>query len=305
MADIRTRFIGSIAKLHPINGFAGFDLSAFVQRLLLFDKCTLEAFGLQEIPVLVETFGHEPLISLLKSGSFNVLFDMAAIIHWESDQTRLRRDTSGTAWVGPFIFGVGRLGRQEAINKRLQDLEGSLNLNQAQVSELREALLPKLIGFENNTGNSAIAQFKTDLSNNIPSASFAVATNAGWITGRNIDPESFSLHITQTGPDSFDVLTNIHMVHSLDDQQTIHALSGGLIALGQLNRDIEDMNQFQAMTAMRPEELPLLQQKLSFLVNQVNPTCSSSGFSVSYKSRGFQILMRAQAKELIWKSCLK
>jgi hypothetical protein len=298
LADIRTQFIGSIAKIDPINGFTGFDLSAFVQRLLLFERCTLESFGLQEIPVLVETFGYEPTTTLLKSKSINILFDMAAIIHWESDQTQLRRDTSGTVRVGPFIFGVGRLDRQVATNSRIQNLGGIPNLEQRQINKLREVLLSKLIGFENNTGNSAIAQFKTDLSNNMPCAALAVATVAGWITGRHIDPESFSLHITQTGPDSFEVLTNIQLTHGLNDQQTIHALSGGLIAVGQLNRDIEDMNQFQAMTAMRLEELPLLREKLTFLANQVNPDMQLERFQRVLEITGFPNLDESTSKSV-------
>lgn len=298
MVDIRTQFFGSIAKLDPVRGFTGFDLSAFVQRLLLFDKCTLESFGLQEIPVLVETFGCEPIITLLKSDSINILFDMAAIIHWQSDETYLKRDADGMARVGPFTFAVGRLDRQDATDKRVQDFERIPSLEQAQVSNLREVLLSKLIGFENNTGNSSLEQLKTDLSNDTPSASFAVTTIVGWIINRHIDPGSFSLRIIQTGPEIFEVLTDIQSVHGLNDQQTIQALIGGLIALGELNRAIEDMKQFQAMTAMRPEELPLLQEKLSFLAKQVSPDMQLERFQRVLQITGFPNLDESTSKRV-------
>ena len=298
LADIRTQFFGTIAKLDPIRGFTGFDLSAFVQRLLLFERCTLESFGLQEIPVLVETFGHEPFIALLKSGDIKILFGMAAIIHWEPDNTQVRAGEGGTAQVGPFEYAIGRLDHSIAVSREIQSLDRIEGLSQRQVTQLKEAVKSQLIDYEKTTGDSAFEQFKADLSNNIPGISTAVATVAGWLTGRTIDPRSFSLRVIQIEPGIFDVVTNIQSVHGLDDKQTMRAIDGGLLAISELNRTIEDMNSFQAMTAMRPEELPLLREKLTFLVEQVNPDSQTERFQRVLQITGFPNLDAGASKRV-------
>ncbi len=63
MADIRTQFVGSIVKLEPKLGVTGYDLNALIQRLLLFNNYTINSFRLREIPILIDTFGYEGVIS--------------------------------------------------------------------------------------------------------------------------------------------------------------------------------------------------------------------------------------------------
>lgn len=298
MADIRSQFFGSIAKLDPINGFTGFDLSAFVQRLLLFDRHILESFGLQEIPILIRKFGYEPIITLLKTRSIKILFDPVFILRFKSDESYFRDEGNGTVRVGPFNYSVGRLDRSIAINREMQSLHGISSLNQRQVIKLKGAVGPKLVGYGENPGKAALENLNADLSRNAASIPTAVATVAGWIAGRPLNPNSFILRMDQLEPSAFDVITNIHSVHGLDEQQTIRALDGGLLMMGELNRLIETMNTFQAMTAMREEELPLLGEKLSFLVSQINPDLQTQRFRRVLQITGFPDLDEATSERV-------
>jgi hypothetical protein len=289
-----------MVKMSPTTGFEGFDLSTFIQRLLIFDRYILHTHRLREIQVLIEKFGYDPVKTLLKSRSIKLLFGAVFFMHFDNEAPHFIDDGNGMTRIGSFHFGIGRLDAKDAVSRELPSLNKISGLNQRQVIKLKESIGAKLVYYDKTVGDVSLGQFNDDLARNayITNVLSAVATVTGWITNRRIDPHSFVLRTVQIGPSTYEIITNIHTVHALSQQDTIRALKGGLLMIGELNRLIENMNIFQAMTAIRDEELPLLQEKLSFLANQINPEFQLQRFQRVLRIVGFPDLDEPRSEKV-------
>src|SRR5882672_2330867 len=196
MTDIRSRFMGGIARFETAIEPVGFDLSALIQRLLLFEHLILDSFRLREIPVLVEKFGYESVKTLLSQGAFSILCDSVFIAQAESDRVSLVREGTGSVRVGPFNYGLGRIAyREKMIEKELMALNDIPGLTDRQVNELKAAINAKVRTYEENAGHASFDQLESDLGNNVPSIPLSVSKAVERTIKRPIDPTTFSIRV--------------------------------------------------------------------------------------------------------------
>jgi hypothetical protein len=288
VADIRSRFMGGIERFETAIEPVGFDLSAFVQRLLLFDHLILDSFRLREFPSLLETFGYESVITLLSREAFSILCDSVFIAQAESDTVLLVREGTGNVRVGPFHYGLGRIAyREKMIDKEMMALDVIPGLTGRQVTELKAAISSKLRAYEENAGHASLDQLESDLENNVPSIALSVAKAVERKITRPMDPTAFSIRVVCSEPSEFYVLTNLPSVCELNDRLTISTIGSGLLAMAGLNQRVEKMKSFNAMTGMRADELPLLSERLSFLEKQIDPDLQVHRFHRVLELSGF------------------
>lgn len=75
-----THHFGPIARTDENTGAVlEVDVGSLVRRLIVFDRCTIESIGLNEIPALVAVFGAGEVMELVDSGAISIICDVMTI----------------------------------------------------------------------------------------------------------------------------------------------------------------------------------------------------------------------------------
>src|SRR5207247_78058 len=122
------------------------------------------------------------------------------------------------------------------------------------------------------------AQLAADLESNATILKTSVALAARKHYDRDISPHEFDLRVERIDDTDWRTETNLGERLGLDEADTHQAVAHGLLGVGGLNQRLEYMETYQARTGLRDDELPLIEEKLSFLARQLDPEVQSQRF---------------------------
>lgn len=293
--------IGHCATPRPENlEEVSVNLSRLIQRLLLFDKYILESIRLKEFPFLVKAFGYNGVMTLLKSKSINIYFESVTVGQFGQVNVLEKRQRYGLLPLGSYCFELVRTADYRSyVHQVMQEIHKIDGLNHKEVIRLKSAIASKLLESSNTTGLETLAQLKVDLRANIPSIAVATAFALKEKLKTEINLSDFSICVHFIDEDDFRVETNISQKFRLNEQETHDVVERALLSVSGLNRRIETMKTYSALSGFQQGELPVLDAKLNFLAHQISPEAQEERFGRVVKITGFPDLSEAILKQQV------
>lgn len=275
--ELRDRLLAPIAIRDNDGNVVGANLGALVRRLVLFEQVVIDSYAMRELPALIETIGTGPFIDLLESGAVLIRAD-----GW----------TYGEIGNGGLVPGRGAAplpllqysfaplvphDREHHIKLSLGSLR-EMPLGRRTSQKVRNAIVDSLLRFPDDAGRESLEALPRDLTRNLNLVYGATAQALTRKLGVAVDDTSFELRIEQVDDDVFAADTDIAQRFDLTDEETDKVVQDGLLAICGLNQRLEEIKAYGAIIGFRDAELPLAQEKLSFLIKEVDPEAQEQRF---------------------------
>ena len=274
--DIRECHFGGIATSIAGTDEVKVDVGAVIRRLILFEQVKIESIRLKEFPLLIAIFGAEGLIDLLDSGCIDVICDGQTSGQIGQNTVVQSSDRRG----GPLPLESYRLAtvgilqegpdRENYVHNALQEIhKAPISVKLAQKVKL--ALLSRLRTYPLEFVHAATTDTHTEIIRNNSfiweAIRFATHSEIGLDIGHIPD---FTVEDLGNEGD-IRIATNLSTNYGLPVEQVHKLVERGILAAAGVNQRIRLMEGFEAVTGFQKHELPLFDEKLSFLARQIDP----------------------------------
>ncbi len=277
--NIQDRLIAPCAIVDA-GGSVSADIPALLNRLLIFKNYYLQSIRLREFASLVRTLGLDNVILLLDSGALKI--DLNPTQFGQSGQTdpqlgiREKPSLPLLSYSFSLLFSAQRndylLRSVQEVHRELRDVIGWREL-----TRLEGAILRAVIPLPENTGVPALLAFDGDLKANSPIFKKALLNRLGLKQDFVIAESDLSLVISQIDDTDFAVETNLESF-GLTREEAHKFVESALLGAGYLNRRIEDMENYHALSGVIDDELFLFGEKLKLLAACASPTHKEKTF---------------------------
>ena len=275
--DIRRRYIGSCYAFDAKNQKLQFDISSFVLRILLFDTYILQSNNLDEFEILVNNFGYGGMKEVLSSGAIKIHSEAHAV--GQTGQTGLgfrgkKKDGNPKDLLPLNSYSFDILMNAEPkkiMHRNMQKIHGISNLKHKEVIKLKRMIADNLVNFHKESTILILNQMINDFRNNTPNIKNAIISSIK--EKLNIDQlptEEFSYTIDVDEENDVHVNSNLSQVYGLETNSIHQVFERALLAIGGLNKRIETMRSFSAVTGFRETELSIFEDKLDFIQNTIS-----------------------------------
>lgn len=279
--DLRKRIHGPCGKRLDSLDDINFDVELFFCRLLLFDIYFLKSIRFLEFPHLVRLIGLDAVVQLLKSNSLKIDCTPGGI----GDITNLVASKSptkkGKIKFGTYSFAnINSANIKEYISDCLQCITSIDGIHYKEKKKLKRAIVDNLTTEKDKNCLDSLNNFRQDVINNHPvlktSLMHSLKTEKG-ITAEESDI-IIKFHKGSEIDDDFDSETNIGTLYNLNNETTHSLIAKTLMGVAGLNQRIENMKIFNSLSGFTENDLPLFEQKLSFLQDIVSPETKEKQF---------------------------
>ena len=309
LMELRERHIGPITTRSGKGGSdVRVDAGALVQRLLLFEHCTLESDGLVEIPRLVRVFGFRGLMELLDSGALSIICD--PITMGNIGQTlglKITRARGGPLPLCsyrivpvsiPERLPTGEPYREQYIDQTLDVIRG-MGLPDGQRRRLMKAVAPMLSFYP----PTVIADSKTEFSKLVErqDASIRSALEIEFRRARGAKlPGAVKLRLDDLGNDGdFRVATNLAARAGIDEAETHKIIERALLGAAGLEQRLIVMQATGSVSGFRAEELSVLDGRFRWMWNELGADAQEARFQRVVKIGGLPDLSNLAASQEI------
>jgi hypothetical protein len=281
------------------------DIDAFVKHFILFDKYILESTQLFEIPQLIRTFSFNGFLDLVESGGLSISCFCQHPGMFES----------GISQGNSFQYKPGLLNKFSLVtvfhpdpsnqaNIYIDKIIKDLNLQGRQIVQIRKTIYSVLINPEIRSDNFTEKSTLDEIINNpnilSETCSLSIKTNLGL----SIEPSKIKIYPKRIDACEVEIdsnLTNGLKLSELNSQKTI---VGGILSIAGRNDRINQMRQHSCLSGFSAEDIPFFSEKLSFLLDQINPQKKEQQFQKIIEIRGLPTIsmkntVSLNAKELI------
>jgi hypothetical protein len=271
--DIRERLLAGTARVKR-EGSAEVTLvdpGAFVRRLLLFEHYIVDSIRLEEIPTLTRVFGIDGVIKLLESGIVSIRADPLTFGQTGQLNISEARAKKGLLPLGSYAFSTVEMAdHRRFIHDCLQEIKREFGEGK-KVIKLKRAIVEHLVPRPPNLVPRADEQLARELTDNGPQVSQAVALALSERLATDVKPGEFALRIHPIDERDYRAESDIGERFSLNEHDAHALVERGLLAVGGLSLSLAAMESYEAVTGFRHSELPILESKFSFLLNQFDP----------------------------------
>jgi len=275
--DIRSRYIGPCYYNCSNNHGPRIDLASFIIRLLLFDTYIIDSNKLNEIIEIISYFGYGGTKEILNSGAIRIHSEAYAI--GQTGQTGLgfrgkKKDGSPKELLplNSFSFDViMHLDKKKIMHDDLQKVHSIKGIKQKEAINLKKLIANNLVWYPEESAKKILHQHLDDLRINTPNIKRAILSKAAEILGVPKISKDFSLSIEVDEMDDVHISSDISKILSIDEQTTHNIFGSALLAVGALNKRIETMRVFSAVTGFRENELSIFEDKVEFIINNISP----------------------------------
>ena len=274
--DIRERHFGRIATSISGTDEVEVDVGAVIRRLILFEQVKIESIRLKEFPLLIVIFGAEGLIDLLDSGCIDVICDAQTAGQVGQNTVVKSSDRRG----GPLPLESYRLvslgilqegpEREEYVHNALQEIhKAPISVKLAQ--KVKRALLSRMETYPLEFVHAGTVDTQTEIIRNnsfiweaIRFATLSeIDLDIGYVPDFNVEGLGNEGDVR--------IATNLSTKYGLPVEQVHKLVERGILAATGVNQRIRLMEGFEAVTGFQSHELPLFNEKLSFLARQIDP----------------------------------
>ncbi|KAM3102569.1 hypothetical protein ACKFKF_04250 [Phormidesmis sp. 146-12] len=267
--NIQNNLFGLCSKIY-LNGEGNFfDLQSLVNKLLLFDTFILYSPNLREIAYLVKAFGFEGTLALLSSDALRISCELR--ITAQVGQTSFLVPSGKALPLGTYSVSYGfSADRRKWISDNLRNV-GTANLNNNHTKKLKRAVVAALDNnYLQDFESQLLKQVNGDLAGNrgIESSTAIVLKKE---KGLDVKPDDFLIKLHQVDNQIFQVETNLGEVFSLDEVEVHKIAEKAVLGVAGLNQRIAEMKVHNAVSGFLEDEAPLLEDKLEFLFQSIDP----------------------------------
>jgi hypothetical protein len=279
--NIRERHFGRIGQPGQGKDEWIVDAGAVVRRLLLFEDYIMESNMLKELPTLARVFGVDGLLTLIKSPHFRILCDaqttgqVGQIGFLKSSIAR-----GGSLPLGSYRFVSVQLAEVSNYHHRaLQSIHQIPGLPLKQATKLKDELAPRLITYPVEAGTEGVEDFRRELRSGHPIMASAIARALRTEAGIDALPCDVEIRVKDLGSEGdFCVDSNITTKFSLDMAVAHKIIEKALLGVAGLDQRLHQMRTLKAVTGFQDDEVSLFEAKLTFLVQQLDPTAQERRF---------------------------
>lgn len=266
--DINKRIHGPCGVRLTTSDDIRFDAELFFRRLLLFDVYFLETIRFWEFPHLVKMIGYDAIIQILKSNILKIDCDPTTL----ADVTNLAASNSqkrkGKIKFGSYSFStVQPADMKQYISDCLQCISSIEGITHKQKKILKRTIADNISTQNVNDNSEFLFNFRQDVISNHPVLKTALVHVLKSQKNITAEPSKLFLkfHHGSEEEDEFDSETNINDIYNFDKESTHTIIQQALLGVGGVNRRIEVMKVFNSLSGFVENELPLFENKLSFL----------------------------------------
>lgn len=272
--EIRKRIHGPCGVRLPTMDDIDFDVGLFFRRLLLFDSYFMQTIRFMEFPHLVRLIGYEGVIDILNSGLLKLDCDTSVLAEVNQLKASKSKKRKGEIKLGSFSFGNIKAARKKQyVSNCLECISSVPGITFKQKKKLKRAIADQILPIPENSGLHSIANFRQDIISNRPVVKSAIVHQIKKqknLTVRKTELETHFSKGTQE-EDEFDSETNISSLLGLIEEEIRQILQSALLGVGMLNRRIENMQCYNALSGFIDDEVPIFEEKLSFLEKLISP----------------------------------
>jgi len=273
--NIQDRLIAPCATVHTEPGFVSVsaDIPALLNRLLLFEDYYLQSIRLKEFESLVLNLGLENVLLLLDSGGLKI--DLNPTQFGQTGQTARGlgiRDKEPLPLLSYSFSLIRSSYENDYLVRSVQDVHHALfNVHtRSDLTKLEGAILRAVMPIPEDAGGAAILAFDSELKANSPIFRTALVSRLRLMPNFTAQQSDVSLTIRPVDDTDYQVETNLESF-GLTKEETHKTVESSLLAAGYLNRRIEDMENYNALSGVVDDELFLFGEKLKLLVASVSP----------------------------------
>lgn len=248
-----------------------FDVGLFFRNLLLFDDFILDSTRLKEFPHLVNLIGFDQTEELLKYKHFKIRC-MALTIGSVGQSAFLGRTKKTLLPFGSYEFAFFTIAnRRQYISDCLKCIDDIPGISFKQKKKLRKLIASKIIDEPPHMIEPALVQLQNDIGANTPAIKTALFFHLQKEHCTQNLPENLKVTINQISEKEFSAEHNLSETLRLNEFEAHKAIEQALLAVGRLNQRISEMRAFQALSGFKTQELPILDNKLSFILDRISP----------------------------------
>jgi hypothetical protein len=291
--NITRTLIGTCAVPDSENDSVKVDMTGFIRRLLLFHKFIFESIRLKEIPFLLNVFGYDGLMSLLKSNALTIHCDAFTLSQTGQLKVLESRVKKGLLPLCSYAPSTIRITDWDSyIDDCLRVLDLIQSLTSAKRNTLKNVLRSSLVRYPSDFGTITLTQLKIDLATNKPMIKTLVTRTLGERLGSSITKGDFDIKVHQIDETDFKVESDIASQFHLSQLETHHIIENALFAAGGLNKRIEEMQVYSAISGFLPEDVDMFREKLGFLLQSLLPEHQEKRFQRILTIKGIPELDR-------------
>lgn len=285
--DLQTRLIAPCAEPVPQQKAVTLGAAALLRRLLLFDTYLMQTIRFREFVPLVRILGVEKVVLLLGSGALRLQFDptvvaqdgQSGILPAKLGRPSLPLLSYSFASVHPTHYNELVVGCLSALRAELVG-----TISRREVARLEEAILKALVPRPEESGYPALDGLKADLRANSPILRQALRLQMRRVKGLELAETELMLKVSETAEGDFAADTNLVKI-GLTLEEAHSLIEGAMLAVAYLNRRIEEMQTFSALSGSIDDELPLFSGKFEFLAHLLSPESEERTFERVLKIR--------------------
>jgi hypothetical protein len=273
--SIQDRLIAPCATVHTEPGSVSVsaDIPALLNRLLLFEGYYLQSIRLKEFESLVLNLGLENVLLLLDSGALKI--DLNPTQFGQTGQTARGlgiRDKEPLPLLSYSFSLIRSSYENDYLVRSVQDVHHALfNVHtRSDLTKLEGAILRAVMPIPEDAGGAAILAFDSELKANSPIFRTALVSRLRLVPNFIAQQSDVSLTVHPVDDTDYHVETNLESF-GLTKEETHKTVESSLLAAGYLNRRIEDMENYNALSGVVDDELFLFGEKLKLLAASVSP----------------------------------
>lgn len=240
-----------------------FDLGGLAERLLLFERVTLRSNRLTEIPILVRAFGVMGLTTLLNQGALR--FDSNAYGVGNFNPGGKPR---AFAYDIRALIGRDQNGKVERFRKSA--LDAIPDLRKMDRVRLEKAMDRRRVEIPEDFGVTPMNALARDLAANSPMFHAGALLAASEIVGMKIRPGDLTLKVHVEEGTRCTVENNLMKI-GLDEERAHKVIEGAILAVAGTETKLAQMKSHESVCLFREEEVPVVQDKIRFALEQWHP----------------------------------
>lgn len=271
------RHVAPISSFDPASSTLTTDYAHLVAQLVVCDQLIIESPRLDEIPMMIEKFGHFGIRRLAESGRIRILSELITTGSLGDDEAALKGSRSATSQTDQFtlVFMTSH-DREELARKGLEVIEGIDSISQANLTDVTAAIAPIIDYAPDESLRTVPAMLINDLSTNPALLHRAAHGRLEDHFGQGIDPHLVSIEVIDVldPPADNPVITirsNIGPYFSVPMQEAHRIVLEALLAIGALEYRLELTNRFDATTGFRDRHISLLDLQAQKFLERHSP----------------------------------
>lgn len=271
MGNLQKKIILPLTKPKSALEYEEFYLGDFIEKLLLFDEVIVKSQRLNEIGYLINNFGLDSTINLLKSRSIIFHDQILQIGSFKIDNAYL---------IGKCRFEIVTTDHNHHLKRSLQLINDTTDLTSGEFKKLEKYLVPLVNHYEDQAHINHFVQFNNDITYNTRTVKQSLSNKIFQDRNVSVEPEKIEFNIEKLSSENneyrFD--TNIHHFLDLTAKEKHSIVLQSLLSFDSMNQRFLEMQNYNSLSGFKDNELNIVDEKIKFLLSSVNNKADQENF---------------------------